>query len=103
MDTIFTDPQFETGFDFLADWSKLHDAPSRSYVESAIAYFADHADQLGECCWASIVGDKATYGMTRMAEVLAGRSSIKIKGFHSREEALVWLRKEVPSKDAGAA
>lgn len=91
MERVFSDPAFQTGFAFLSDGREMSEAPPREYVEQGLEYLGRNAARLGRCRWASVVSSPSVFGMARMAEFMAGRTSIEFRTFYDEAEALAWL------------
>jgi hypothetical protein len=94
--TLFADPDFEIGFNFLSDRRFLDRARSSTYVRAALDFLNLYADQLGTCKWATVVSTTAAYGMGRMSQILSEDMNIRIEVFTDKDEARNWLLRPEP-------
>ncbi|HEY7634325.1 MAG TPA: hypothetical protein VH763_02165 [Gemmatimonadales bacterium] len=99
-DQVLASPGFQPGTDFLIDRRGMDSIPSNQTVEEMIDYYADHREQLGHCRLASVTTNSAVYGMTRMAEVFAERTTVTVRVFRDMESAYRWLRPDERSPEA---
>jgi hypothetical protein len=65
--------------------------PTSQTVGEIMEYHASHREQLGHCRIASVTNSPAVYGMTRMAEVLAQRTTVTVRVFRDMETAYQWV------------
>jgi hypothetical protein len=89
IERVLHDPEYHPGFGFLVDrrWSP---PPTSAYVERVAEYIHRHPDAFGpEIHSATIVADKASYGMARMMQGLVGSRRMGV--FTTVEEAERWL------------
>jgi len=89
MERIIGDPQYETGFGFLLDRSRVTRPASTDYIHRMVNFIESCADRNGDARWALLVVDLGSFGMARMAELLS--LSGKIRAFFIMEEAKTWL------------
>src|SRR5688572_19432938 len=68
---LFADPDFESGFNFLSDRRFSASARSSGFVRGALNFLKAHADQVGECKWATVVSTTTAFGMGRMSQILS--------------------------------
>ena len=89
MDAVLRDSRFQPGFSFLVD-RRGAPPPSRDYVERMVHYTERHQAEIGaSVLWATVVSDKVSYGMARMAQGLSGSSSMHV--FTDVAQAEKWL------------
>ena len=89
MGAILRDPKFVPGFGFLLDRSRIPRPVKIDYIRQMVEFIEGHDAQSGGAYWAIVVVDLGSFGMARMAEILA--SSGKIRAFLQMEEAKAWL------------
>jgi hypothetical protein len=88
---VFSDPDFETGFNFLSDRQSASEARSAYFLRAALDFLKAHAREMGSCKWATVVSTIAAYGMGRMTQILSEDSNIEIGIFRDIDEARNWL------------
>jgi hypothetical protein len=88
---VFSDPDFETGFNFLSDRQSASEARSTYFLRAALDFLKAHAREMGICKWATVVSTIAAYGMGRMTQILSEDSNIEIGIFKDIDEARNWL------------
>lgn len=88
------DPAFEIGFNFLSDRraEAASEPPSTEDIKRFASFLAKDAARFGHCKIATVVSDPTTYGMVRMASVLAEQTCVELAVFTDYELALNWLR-----------
>jgi hypothetical protein len=90
MREILADPNFRRGDGVICDRRGVT-APTPEVIRSAVQFVSAHPD-LATSRWALIVSDVTSYGMMRMAQILASETSVDVAIFHEREPAEQWLR-----------
>lgn len=92
------------GFNFLIDWRDLTKSPSAVQVKRFVDWVEAHHDQLGLCRWAILGTPGTSFGMARMADLLAARGHVEAQGFHDESDAVRWVSHPcAPSTRDGAA
>jgi hypothetical protein len=91
-DQILALPGFQPGTDFLIDRRGMTSIPTSQTVEAMMDYYVSRSEQLGHCRIVSVTTNSAVYGMTRMAEVFAERTTVTVRVFRDMESAYQWLR-----------
>jgi hypothetical protein len=79
---------------FLRDLRAGIVVPGTAFVERVASYLASHGDRLRGSRIAFLSSDPATYGMTRMLEILSSARGLplEVRTFQSVEAAEHWLR-----------
>jgi hypothetical protein len=78
-DQILALPGFQPGTDFLIDRRGMTSIPTSQTVEAMMDYYVSRSEQLGHCRIVSVTTNSAVYGMTRMAEVFAERTTVTVR------------------------
>lgn len=99
MMAVFADARYQPGFSVFVDCRSATLAPSTNEVQGVIGFIRSHRAMLGQGRWAVIVEQPAGYGMARMAEAIAGVSSIELRAFRTPDEAHAWLAR-VPAPES---
>ena len=87
---IFSDPSFETGFNFISD--RRRSSPlSREFVEQQIVFVREHEREIGRCRWAAVVPNPATDSVAREVTSRAGMSRVEVAFFYDLAEARKWV------------
>ena len=89
VESILADPQFQAGFNILSD-RRAVTASETNFLRSAVD-FVSHKKELSGIRWATVVGNRTSYGMARMAQVLVEFTGIEMAVFDKVEEAELWL------------
>lgn len=91
--------KWKPGTPFLVDHSELNAAPLRSADLQTIAGFnAQYSTRIGKAKCAHLLVRDLEYGMARMWEVyMENRWEISSKLFKSRDEAVQWLKEQLPA------
>jgi len=89
--SVLAHPDFETGFNFLADRRGVTAVPDANYIYAVAVEVNRHQADLAPCQWAVIVSNDVAYGMTRMWGLLTADSGVKIIPFRTAEVATAWL------------
>jgi hypothetical protein len=87
---LLSDPALCRGLNFVSDHSKLDFTATTELVKSIPALLTKLTERLGPFRCAVVVPDNASYGMARMTEVLAERTSAQVRAFRTLEEAKAW-------------
>jgi hypothetical protein len=95
---VVADPAYRTGFSFLSD-RRGAATPSSDYARRVIELLRRHADEIGACRWATVVGSPAAYGMARMMEAISEELPVKIRAFTEVADAVAWLGVEPVDRD----
>lgn len=88
--SVFSDPTFETGFNFISD-RRRSEPPSRDFVERQIVFVREHRREIGRCRWAAVVPNTATDSVAREVTSRAGMSSVEVAFFYDPAEARKWV------------
>ena len=98
---LLSDPKLRPGLNFLSDHSKLQSTATTDLVKSTPPLLVRLSERLGPFRCALVVPSEASYGMARMAGVLAESSPAEVRAFRSLEEAEAWLAESpvVSSRD----
>jgi len=88
--SVFSDPAFETGFNFISD-RRQAEAPDREFVESQIVFIREHERELGRCRWAAVVPDPATDEAARAVTARAGMADVEVGFFYDLAAARRWV------------
>jgi hypothetical protein len=88
---VFSDPSFETGFDFISDRRRAS-PPGPEFVECEVTFVREHEREFGRCRWAAVVRDPATDVAARAVTSRAGLAEVEVRFFYTLEEARQWLR-----------
>jgi hypothetical protein len=75
--------------------------PTTGLVDEMIGYFRAHVDRLHGSTAAVVVGSDAAFGMARMLEIRmeVSRLAMPMKTFLDYEDAVRWLRGDVPTRN----
>lgn len=84
------DPEFEPGFDVLADHTDIGEPITTAQLDDMIRYLAESRKLTGSR-WAVVTRKPASYGMMRMFSALAERIAIEVDVFETFDEAESWL------------
>ncbi len=95
--SIFADTNFEAGFNFFSDRRFAQQVRSPGFIRSALHFLKSHANEMGNCKWATVVSKAAAYGMGRMSQFLSEGLNIKIEVFTDIDEARQWLLEDAGS------
>ncbi|MFN2416692.1 MAG: hypothetical protein ABR603_16255 [Pyrinomonadaceae bacterium] len=87
---VFSDPAFETGFNFISDRRRAA-APSNEFVERQIVFVREHEGELGRCRWAAVVPDPATDEAARGVTSRAGMAEVEVGFFYDLAAARRWV------------
>jgi hypothetical protein len=90
--SVFSDPAFETGFNFISDRRRAT-APDREFVEQEIVFVREHEQEFGRCRWAAVVPNPATDEMARAVTTRAGMADVEVGFFYDLAEARRWVFK----------
>ena len=93
LDTVFMDPTYTPGFDFLSDRRGSTVLPSDAYVLDAIRYLQAHRPQLDDCRWALVTDSDPIDGWARLAALIGGSVGLRFGVFEQIDAAWHWLRK----------
>jgi hypothetical protein len=76
----------------LSDRRRLYPASSAEFLNRCVEFFKAEAELLGRVKWAVLSTDRnAVYGATRMVEILAEETTVKVEAFIDLSAALQWL------------
>lgn len=103
MDRALADPGYRTGMGFLMDRREITNLPTTAMIRDVLEFFAARASQMGSCRYASVTGDLAAYGMSRMKAILAEATTVEVGAFSDIEAAERWLRSPRSKASPGAA
>lgn len=87
---VFSDPSFETGFDFISDRRRAT-TPGREFVEREVDFVREHERKFGRCRWAAVVPNPATDSAAREVTGRAGMSDVEVAFFYDLAEARKWV------------
>ena len=93
--TLFEDPAYEAGFDFLVD-RRAAAPPSPEFAAGVAAFVKKHRQKFSTARVAIIVNDLAAFGMARMQEMLNEGAGLETRAFRSEAEARDWLGRTPP-------
>lgn len=85
------DPRFRPGFQILSDHTAVGSPLTPDQAKMMIAHLETLGKYLKDSRWAVVTHKDASFGMFRMASVLAERIPMEIRAFYSHEEAEAWL------------
>ena len=88
--TVFSDPAFETGFNFISDRRRAEPL-SPEFLEREIVFVREHERVFGRCRWAAIVPDPATDEAARTVTSRAGLAEVEVGFFYNPAEARRWV------------
>jgi 23S rRNA U2552 (ribose-2'-O)-methylase RlmE/FtsJ len=87
---LLSDPALCRGLNFVSDHSKLDSTATTELVKSIPELLTKLTERLGPFRCAVVVPGDASYGMARMAEVFAERTSAAVRAFRTLDEAEAW-------------
>ena len=87
---VFSDPAFETGFNFISDRRRA-EPPSAEFVERQIVFVREHEREFGRSRWAAVVPDPATDAAARLVTERAGMSDMEVGYFYDLAAARRWV------------
>ena len=87
---VFSDPSFETGFDFISDRRRAT-APTPEFVEQEVAFVREHEREFGRCRWAAVVPNPATDKVARVVTEKAGLPDVEVGVFYNLAAARRWI------------
>jgi hypothetical protein len=87
---LLSDPGLCRGLNFVSDHSKLDFTATTELVRSIPALLIKLTERVGPFRCALVVPGDASYGMARIAEVLAESTSAQVRAFRTLEEAEAW-------------
>ena len=87
---VFSDPSFETGFDFISDRRRAS-APTPEFIEREVVFVREHEREFGRCRWAAVVPNTATDEMARAVTNRAGLAEVEVGFFYNLAEARRWV------------
>ncbi len=90
METVFKDPNYKAGLNFLLDRHLVDEPPSTEYIKELVGFLKKHELKLN--CVAFMVKNVASYGMGRMAQILAEDVDVRLQVFTDMKEAKQWSR-----------
>jgi hypothetical protein len=90
--SVFSDPAFETGFNFISD-RRQATVPGPEFAESQILFVREHGRDIGRCRWAAVVPDPATDEVARAVTSRAGMSEVEVGFFYDLAAARRWVFK----------
>ena len=88
--TVFSDPAFETGFNFISDRRRAEPL-SAEFLEREIVFVREHEREFGRCRWAAVVPDPATDEAARTVTSRAGLAEVEVGFFYNPAEARRWV------------
>lgn len=88
--SVFSDPAFETGFNFISDRRRAT-APDREFAEREIVFLREHEREIGRCRWAAVVPDPATDEVARMVTNRASMTDVEVGFFYDLAAARRWV------------
>ena len=92
MQSLLSDPAFETGFDFLSTRGPGVGPPSAEFTNMAAAFYRNNQARFGHCRWAAVVaGDATTYDSIRKLALMSDGTDIHVMVFRDADEAHEWL------------
>jgi hypothetical protein len=87
---LLSDPALVHGLNLLSDHSGLDFTATTEIVKSIPALLDKLAERIGPFRCALVVPSDVSFGMARMTEVFAERTSAEVRAFRSLEEAELW-------------
>jgi hypothetical protein len=100
---LVADERFEPGMAILVDHTDLDATALTSYDVEAIGNSVKRiSDRLGESLIAVVGEDWVTFGLARESLALAGPIPSRFGIFHTREEAIEWLRAQKAAESEAA-
>lgn len=87
---LMDDPRYAPGIDVLIDATEAEPIEPAN-LRRVIAFYRAHSGPLGLSRCAVVIQNAAGYGMTRMAQGLAGGDAPEIEIFWTVTDALAWL------------
>ena len=96
MDSVFGDPAYQRGYGFLVD-RRLALTPTTDYVERAVAFMRRRRYEVAGSRLAIVASSSGTYGMMRLAQMLAADLVKEIRIFKALDDAEAWLRSTAPA------
>ncbi len=88
---LIADPALYEGLQVLNDQRNLDFLASPDLIKSLPPLFTELGSRIGPHRTAIVVSSKASFGMTRMAELISNDGPAEIRPFWSLEEAEAWL------------
>jgi hypothetical protein len=88
---LLSDPRLCPGLNILSDHSQLAFTATPEIAKSIPALISQLTERLGPFRCAVVVPADASYGVARMTEVFAERTSAQVRAFRSVDEAEAWL------------
>jgi hypothetical protein len=88
--SVFSDPDFETGFHFISDRRRAA-APDAEFVERQTVFIRGQEREIGRCRWAAVVPDPATDKAARTVTSRAGLPEIEVGYFYDLAAARRWV------------
>jgi hypothetical protein len=88
--SVFADPAFETGFNFISDRRRAA-APDREFVERQVVFVREHEREIGRCRWAAVVPDPATDEAARAVTSRAAMADVEVGFFYDLAAARRWV------------
>jgi len=85
------DPRFRPGFHILSDHTSVGTPLTPTQAKQMLAHMETLSKYLRDSRWAVVTTKAASYGMFRMASVLAERIPMEIQVFHTHGDAEAWL------------
>jgi len=96
-DRALNDPKFPDNAFLMLDVTRSESLAKRSVddLRRIVDYYGKRADRVGRRC--AILAESAVhFGLMRMAVVFAESYDAKARVFKTEEEALLWLRHDLP-------
>ena len=94
MDGVLSDLSYVASMCIISDRRAAENIPSTEHIRELVQYLKRHAESFAGCGIAIVAHSPVEYGMSRMAELLADGTGVRVRAFHEPESALSWLSDE---------
>jgi hypothetical protein len=95
--SIFSDPAYERGFNFLSDRRSSKEPMSADFPDAARHFLEARSHEIGRCKWAFVINTIAGYAMARVVQALFEGTNVEFRVFKDMDEARHWLLKDLHS------
>jgi hypothetical protein len=90
LENVRADAAYRAGMGIVHDWRNLTESPSRAEIEARARYAKTFTRVHTK--WAVVATTDATYGMSRMGEVLSYPAAVELATFRDVAKAEAWIR-----------
>ena len=101
IEQILGHPDYRRGMGLLSYLAGSHSAITPTYVRGVLQALEHRSQWMQPLTIAKVAPEAATFGMARMAEMLAETTTVRLRAFRRPREALQWLQAPLPHVDAG--